>query len=258
MYKGKVALSGDAIGLTKPWSIDGEESVIIKDKDLIKTVKIEEFVNKNENNYFHNFSALSPTKNPEKVDFFPINNFFKHPISEDLYEIITKKGYRVKTTASHSVIVAEDYKLKPKKVSELKPKKDHLLLTLNIPNNESLKEIDLIDLIIKDCPELISKIRIKGAKNLLFSKQSEVPRNNRTAYWYNDSIPLKLFLERGIQPKNVKISIEPSGGLWVNNLIEITSEFCRLLGYYIAEGDSHNGKEIHISLGDNDIEKRRR
>jgi intein/homing endonuclease len=255
MYKGKVALSGDAIGLTKPWSIDGEECIVIKDKNLIKTVKIGEFVDKNENNYFHSFSALSPTKNPERVDFFPINNFLKHSMVEDLYEIVTEKGYRVKTTASHSVIVAEDYKLKPKKVSELKPKKDHLLLTLKVPNNQKMKGINLIGLIINEQPELISQIRVKGAKKLLFSKQSKVPRNNRTSYWRNDSIPLKLFLGRGAQPKNVKISIEPSGGLWVNNLIKITPEFCRILGYYIAEGDSHNGKEIHISLGGKDIEK---
>jgi flavin-dependent dehydrogenase len=37
MYKGKVALSGDAIGLTKPWSYGGITWGLIADDILIKT-----------------------------------------------------------------------------------------------------------------------------------------------------------------------------------------------------------------------------
>ena len=57
-----------------------------------------------------------------------------------------------------------------------------------------------------------------------------------------------------IIPKDVRIVYEPpKKKVEIPNIIKITPEFCRILGYYIAEGDSSKGKHIHMSLGKDDI-----
>ncbi|MEW6295766.1 MAG: geranylgeranyl reductase family protein [Candidatus Diapherotrites archaeon] len=267
----KILLLGDAAFQTKATSIDYEEPIIILENGLIKTVRIGELINnemkKNENNIKtitgspeikllelkKEINSFSPMKNGSEPKFRKIANILKHSIKEDLYEIILEKGYRIKATESHSIITLGQKQLEEKKVSELKANKDHLLMCTRLPNNEILKEINIIEFILREKPELIPLIRVKGGRKYIFSKQSEVPKNLLTAYWYEDSIPLKVFVEKGIIPKDARISYLKSG-LKIKNGLQITPELCRLLGYYVAEGSCKKGKNISLTFGKQDIE----
>lgn len=269
----RVLLVGDAACQVKPFSIDAEEPIVLKKDGLIRTQKISEFVNQQMKNSVikvntghqefliskpkKSIFAYSIDKNANSLKFRKINNVLKHKIDEELYEIILERGFRIKATGSHSIMTIGKNKIIPKNVSELKPKNDYLLVTLNVPNNESLTKINLIKLILQEAPELIPEIRVKGGKKLIYSKRSDIPLNLRTTYWDRDSIPLKCFLERGVIPKNVKLVFEPQKKkVEIPNVIKITPEFCRLLGYYVADGDCYAEKHIHMSFGKDDYDNR--
>ncbi len=269
IQKDNVYLIGDAATQVKATSIDGDESILIKKNDLIRTVRIGEFVNKylsNSKDIRTNINpvgykeldlndsifAFSPTDKASDLKFRKVKKILKHKIDEDLFQIILEKGYRIKVTGSHSVMTIGKQNFIPKRVSELTTN-DRLLVTLKIPNNGSLKSINLIKLMIEEAPELVKNIRIKGGKHLLFKKSSDVIRNYRSAYWGRDSIPLKLFLDKNIVPEDVKIFFMPSKkSIYLQNIIKITPELCRLLGYYVAEGSSKNGKNLYLIFGKGD------
>ncbi len=264
----RILLVGDAACQMKPLSISGDEAVIVRVNNFIRNEKIEEVVNfapfkaqkligyGNEYNVFNlngKVHTFSMTKDADKVAFYEVKNVLSHKLEESLYEIITEKGYRIKTTGSHSVIVMNSSGIVSKEVSKLDKDKDYLLCTLDVPNNETLTKINLIELIMQEAPELVPNVRVRGGKKLIYSKRSDIPLKLRSAYWDNDSIPLKLFLDKSIVPDDVKITFEPAKkSVKIPNLIEVTPEFCRLLGYYAAEGSCHDERDIAMAFGGND------
>ncbi|MBU0635688.1 geranylgeranyl reductase family protein [Candidatus Micrarchaeota archaeon] len=266
-------LVGDAAFQTKATSIDFEEPILIEENGLLKNVRIGEVVNqkleqtpqkavfgkKPKITVGHPNSlvkAFSPTIGGEKPQMRSIRSVLKHPIDEELYEIILEKGYRVKATASHSVMVAGRAKFKEKKVVDLVSGQDSLPLVLKVPNNTSIEKIDIIKT-IKENPSLLriaKKINVKGQKNLLFKKSTEVPKKRLSQYWSNDTVPLSIFIEKDIPLNNVTLSFENST-IRIPSIITITPELCRLVGYYIAEGSSATEKKISLSFGINDMKK---
>lgn len=270
--KKNVYLLGDAAMQVKGLSVDGNESILIKEDGLIKNLRIGKLVDKYmsnfggnvKNNSFpvkhlslklnENLSALSPGKNDGSLKFRKVDHVLKHRINEDLYEVILKNGFSIKTTGSHSIIVAKNNKFISKRVDGLKLNRDKVPLILNIPNERSLKKLNLIEMIIKEEIGLAKHIRIRGGKKLLYKKGSEVPLNYRNVYWYRDSIPMRIFLSKGMKNfKNVKLVYEPpKKKVEINNIIEITPKFCRLLGYYAAEGYCSDKDDICLCFGSND------
>ncbi|MCK4327402.1 MAG: NAD(P)/FAD-dependent oxidoreductase [Candidatus Diapherotrites archaeon] len=255
-------LVGDAAAHVKATSIDAEEPVVIQKNGLIRTVRIGAFVNGNMKNprlvktpvkhlkeKIKNWSAFSIERDATKPGFWGVGGILKHDLEEDLFELILKNGYRVKATASHSVLVAEGSELKEKKVSELREGYDHLLVSMDVPNNQSIKEINLVQMILEEAPEMIRYVRVKGGRELIYSKVSDVPRRYQSAHWVSDSIPLENFLKKGIIPQNVKISFTKSR-VAIPNIIRATPEFARLLGYYVAEGSSN--QKAYLTFGEND------
>lgn len=268
LYDGKetvvngTCLVGDAAGQVKATSVDAEEPIIIQKNGLIRTVRIGAFVNSNmekpqsiEHPVKHlrdeikGYSALSIERDATKPGFHDIKGILKHGLEENLFELVLKNGYRVKATESHSVMVAAESGLEEKKVSKLRKGYDYLLVNLDVPNNQSVKEIDLIQMILEENPEMVKYVRVKGGKKLIYSKATDVPRRYKSAYWTHDSIPLENFLKKEIIPKNVKISFTKSE-LEIPNIIEATPELARLLGYYVAEGSS--GQKAYFTFGKND------
>ncbi len=255
----RIMLVGDAACQIKPFSIDSEECVLVNIDGLIRNEKIkdiEKYGSKEENKNFvsynlnKNIYGFSLDKFADKPEFRRISRLLSHKIKEPLYEIILNKGFRIKTTGSHSVMILAEKEIVSKKVSELQPNKDFLLCSLDVPNNESIKEINLIKLIVQEAPELIPNTRVRDSKKLIYKKRSDIPRSKRSSYWDNDSIPLKYFLEKNIIPEDIVITYEPAKkSVKIPNIIKITPEFCRLLGYYISEGHCKDEKEIGVTFG---------
>jgi len=266
-YADRTLLVGDAAGQTKPLSVDYSEPVLVRECGLIKNIRIGEFVNdKMEENepasaalpIPHLKSGISSVEsyslNPVSAvtKFRPAASVLKHAINEDLLEIILEKGYRIRATGSHSVMSFENYEIVPKEAQNLKIG-DRLLVSLAIPNNENLSELKLIPLLLKHAAKVVPKLYVTGGKQHIYKRQSDVPRSLRSQHWRLDSIPLDVFVKRGIVPENVSLSYKGSE-LSVPSELKITRELCRLLGYYVSEGCSHTGRHVQIVFGKNDEE----
>ncbi len=263
-----VLLVGDAAGQTKSTSVDYNEPILLNKRGLIRTEYIGSFVNDLLAKPGLVFAANSPLGYVETIvadsissaavnkDFkttsSPVIRVFKHAISEKLFNIVLKNGFRVKTTGSHSVMCFENYAMVQKKVSELKPG-DNLLVSFNVPNKENVEQINLIEFIVQEAPHLVKNIRVIGGRHLLYKKSTEIDPRFRSAYWGRNSIPLSKFLEKNVTPVEVKITFEPRGKyVEINNVLKIDSQFARLLGYVVAEG-SIRESDTTLVFGLNDI-----
>ncbi len=272
LYSENMLLLGDAAYQTKATSVDYEEPILVEEDGLLKNVRIGELINRElarttkkeiilGNNPItiglpeNPIKAFSPSPDASNPALRKIQSVLKHPIDEELYEIILEKGYRVRVTASHSVMVADEDKFVGKKVSDLKIGVDHLPVTLSVPKPTVLHSIDLVPLITKHlkAKELIQKIKIKGQRHLIYSKRAEIDKHKRSSYWENNSIPLFEFVSRNIVLADVSLFHENSD-IHVKSHLPITPELCRLLGYYVAEGGCSGKKKITLSFGKNDME----
>jgi len=169
------------------FSADADEPILLMDSDgLIQNERIGEYCKKT-------FETMGAEKTPfyekgvatnemalevdatGKAEIGNVLNVVRHPINEKLYEVKSACGFSVKVTGSHSVMVFEDYKIVPKKTSKLK-KGDLLVAPLKVPNNESLREIDLLELGKKSKCSLFGKIKIKGGKIRFGKSGLRLPR----------------------------------------------------------------------------------
>ncbi len=185
------------------FSVDGDETVVIEENGLIKNFKLKELINGRKllkvsgiiENERADIDAKSMCFDNRKTSFGKINQIIRHPIVEDLYEVKTDLGYSVKATRSHSLIVydSKKHEFVEKTPLEIDAENDFAVVSLDVPNNESLKRIDLAEFAL-DCPNAeITETEIINKKN----RKGTIPR----------------FVEGEMLP-----------------------EFCRLLGYYAAEG----------------------
>lgn len=270
IVKGNVLLTGDAAFQTKATSIDYEEPIVLLDEDgHIRNEKIgelaaaeltnpkNEIICSNENEFAipeRDIMAFSPTQKAENNGFRRVKTVLRHEIDEELYEIILEKGYRVKATANHSVMVATKDGFEAKHTDKLEIGKDIIALNAKIPQGRIIVEINLIKEFMKSCPEQITKkIIVLGARDKLYKNYMEVEKGKASQYWYKNKIPLHRFLGRGIIPGDSRIAVSGSKLSYPDKIV-ITPELCRLLGYFMAEG-SYKSNNLTLTFGNADIER---
>lgn len=192
------------------FSVDGEETVVLEEDGMIKNVQLKELMNGRKtvriNGVIENeraqLKAKSMSFDDKTTTFEDVKQVIRHPIIEDLYEVTTDLGYSVKVTKSHSLIV---YDSKRHLFAEKTPpavdiENDFAVTSLDIPNNEKLRCLDLGYLVIGNPGAEVDGGKIVNKKN-----KASIPR----------------FI-RG--PR--------------------LTEFCRLLGYYAAEGHADKNRVV--------------
>jgi len=224
------------------FSVDASEPVVLIDRDgMIKNEMIGPYVDrmlkKNgkiktpifEKTVVTNYQALEvDAKGNTKTG--AVLNVLRHPIKKKLTEITAECGFSVKTTKSHSIMVFENYKIVPKAVSEVK-KGDLLVVPLNVPNNESVTEISIINLLLKECPNLAEKIQVVGSG---LGKR----RKRMCTKSLKDFNKLQLSKLKDVVLRYGKSKIQ------IKNKIKLTKRFARLLGYFVAKGSSTSAMEL--------------
>jgi len=111
-------------------SVDAEEHVFVRDSRGARMVKIGEFVdaalgNAPANGYQKRSGGdlgqvLCFGRDDNAVRFRTIKSVLRHPLDEDLFEVRTAYGRSVRVTASHSVFVHEDGRIRLKRGDELR------------------------------------------------------------------------------------------------------------------------------------------
>ena len=156
-----------------------------------------------------------------------INKVIRHPIHNDLLNIITKSGRNVTITDSHSVFIFDENN-KPVSIpaSELKIS-DELVIPSTIP---LLPEIDGIDLIYE--MEILKKTDI----NDIFVVDSGF-KTGVLGYDKRDSIPLSYIYENSIKLDSKECCLRNSRSKHkIPAYIPLSTDLFRLLGYYTSEG----------------------
>ncbi len=173
----------------------------------------------------------------------PVSAMTKHAYDGDIFEIRTVGGFTVKTTANHSVEVfnPETYRLEARQTSLLSGG-DLVAACFRVPSSQSLRQLNLAQLIATECPEEAGKIFVEGEQaeefcNFLRSKYDKV-RLRRDFYQVlkRNTPKLSYFIREGRLPSRGTLRLRYSRNV-VPITVDVTEEFGRLLGYHAAEGN---------------------
>jgi len=228
----KVGLAERLDHLPSQLSIAKDEYILIKKNNIIKPIKIGEFVD----------NVIKDSKNIEKIPnikegvrvivnepikiatfndkykqtFTKLKQVIRHK-SNSVYKIKTEYGYTIKCTGSHSIFVYKNGKILPKKVSDLS-EGEIIPISMNLPNNSYFdnKTIDLV----------------KELKKLQQHKEIIIK---------NEKIRFKVSHSKEAIPSKIKID----------------KRLCRILGDFASEGCVRHDKKnsryyITFTLGINE------
>ncbi len=225
-------------------SVDFNEPVILKDSDnktLIRPIGefVEEQIGKNNiGDYIikkcRGWKCAAFDLSTLKINFLPISKIIKHKCDKRLYKITLKTGREVKVTENHSIFVIEEGKIKTKTVKDLK-EGDFLVVPKNIPNNNNIKKLNLVEEFLKLPEDKTKDLWVTGIIGS-FRKRG---RNG-------NSVPLLELKQK--QYKLKQNSFIHSKSFKLRSEIKVSKELCRLLGYYVAEGGC-TGYDIQLIFG---------
>ena len=224
-------------------SIRGNEEVLIIEDGITKRIQIKELEGKDISKIY------VPSMDFDlKFKLKKLLAFIKHPKREKLLEVTTRTGRKITVTPDHSLFTNKDFKIVPIECQSLKIG-DKVIIPEKLPSNyNNIKSINLLELLEdkgcrlinyeEDLRQIIHRIGYKEA--------SKLSNCNQDIYQY---------LRRGIQHTNITISdyktlaqeakyninpqilqIKKGTSKTLDAEIEISNNFCRFLGYYLAEG----------------------
>ncbi len=240
----------DAVWLGVWASVTGDESVITELDGLIRNEQIGRLYSRFSRREGSSaiilpsgaMNTLCCSSNAD-VGVMPVSTMTRHLYDGDIYEIRTLGGYTVKTTANHSIEVfnPEIYAFESRSVASVS-EGDLVAACFSVPNNESMKELNIAKLIATECPEEADKIFVEGdqAKEFCESLRKKYDKKRLRSNFYQvlkrDAPKLSYFVAEGVLPAAGFLRMRYSANR-IPVAIEVTPELGRLLGYHAAEGN---------------------
>lgn len=234
-------------------SLPYDEELIVKDKGVVKRMKIGEIVEKK-----LDVQVLAFDKD-KRIKFSRINDFIRHKLEDSrLMEVTTRTGRKIRVTDDHSLFSFVDGKLVDVPTSQLIPNESYIAVpkNINLPR-EVVDEIDLYKHFKGEENIFVSEISsyLENAKKILgldktaeilnvskkyladiISKNMPVPIINFNALINEAGLALNL--------SDIKIKLKGSTHEY-SALLKIDKGFWRLIGLWVAEGD-FNSDAIRI------------
>lgn len=235
------------------YCIDEDEYILVRTNGVILVKKVKE--------------VAKDIANNKKVEVLTLSGWRKvyaivNRISNEIYEVITNGGKRVKLTPEHIVVIQYNGKLKEVYVKDLRVGDKLVTLPCNLFTNErilnnNVKTINIIEEFNNKLPlELKRKIRIRNISTVLrrirriygisyrelFAKANI---KNYKYYWlYADSMPFLSFIKLYRKYREIRenialysICMKRCVKHHIPALIKLTPQFMRLLGYFVAKGN---------------------
>ncbi len=235
-------------------SITGDESVIVSKNGLIRNEPISRIVDpllgiRAEGAITLDggagLRALCCTADGE-TSMEQVSGVVRHKCSGPIFELVTAGGYRVKATGNHSVQVFDPVscRLRSRPVSELR-EGDLLASCFQVPNNESVRLVNLAEIIMQEHGDLIDRTFVIG------KQADDLAKRIRSKY---ESADLRFRYSTLRRHGRVKLSycknmVVNDGRLRLRYskqtlpvAIPVTRQFARLLGYHVFEGGFSRGK----------------
>ncbi len=233
-------------------SLPYNEEIIVKDKGIVKRMSIGDIV---ENKLDVQVLAFDKDK---RIRFMNISDHIKHKLDTKLMEVTTRTGRKIRVTDYHSLFSLVNGKLTDVPTNQLIPNESYIAVpkNLNLPR-EKIKEINLYKKLKDNSGIFVSNISkyVRKARTLLgLEKTAEILRVSKKylADIIGKGLPVKisnfhrLMEESEISPNlnEIKIKIRGSKKTYPS-IMKIDSDFWKLIGLWIAEGDFNSGVRIH-------------
>jgi len=223
-------------------SVRGNEEVFVVEDGVTKRIPIKEVESKD-----HSKLKVPTLGFDMKMKLAPLKKFVKHPKRKKLIEVVTKTGRRVTVTHDHSLFTSTgDFKVAPIKCSELK-QGDTVIIPSSMPAGyNNIKYLDATEIIPDSRLENAEGYIREAIKKLGWKKATEtcgincgdiynyLRRNQKTRI----PIPLfkRLMKEAGVSYDLGNLRIKHGTSNSIPARIPVDEDFCRFLGYYVAEG----------------------
>lgn len=176
------------------------------------------------------------------VGIMPVSALVKHKYEGEIYEISVPGGYTVKTTGNHSIEVFDQktFRFEAKAVRDLL-EGDLVASCFGIPNNQAVKEVNLAELIARECSGLADHIFVEGREATEFVAKLREKYSKKTLreQFYqvlkSGTVKLSYFVKEGVMPTEGQLRLRYSRNR-VPVTIKALEQFGRLMGYHVAEG----------------------
>ena len=186
----------------------------------------------------------------------PITSFLRHPVTEDLYEVRTTTGRRVRVTGSHNVFVARNGHITATPTRYLL-KGDYIIAARNIPRLDHVQPIVELDerefhVFWNNKINLRSMLAQHATKvaSSFPNNQREIMRWIREHYErgaYRTEIARKYHAKASrVRETFNQLGIIDSPRLKANlpKRFELTPQFARFLGYFASEGSTEGNTVV--------------
>jgi DNA-directed RNA polymerase subunit A" len=185
----------------------------------------------------------------------------RHDTSELLYEFTTKSGRKVVVADSESMLIWND----KSNIFEKKQSKD-IKLNESVPMTASLPEPPVINTYV-DMVDYFPKTEyIYGSEYIEAMKQIEIAKNGEDKLpknWWKDNngkiftLPYKDSSSLERKTNNIKegfvYSKSKKGNCLITDKFELNYDNGLFIGLYLAEGSTHNSRQVSIANTDRDI-----
>ena len=250
-------------GAPMTYSVDAEEPIIVKKGKKLEVIKIGTFVDrlieKNKNKIISDghldyvniekegYEAVS-FDNGYKTCFKKISEVSKHP-AKKIFDVKLETGKRVRVTGTHSIFTVAKNNIVPIKVSDIKVGQFIVAPKIIPMFNNFNTTIHLVEEFMKISNEH-KNIYLRGISDETFFNEiyANIAKIGITKYelknWRrHKTIPLwalnkvkKVLSMKEFNLNSAKLGIY-SGRNELPLKLKIDSAMCRLLGYYVSEGD---------------------
>ena len=215
--------------------------------------------------------TMEPSGGPLRIE--PIKNVIRTPSPDHWIEIRTKGGRRITVSPYHQLCIHDGDNAKLSRVRAHSIKiGDSLVVPGHIDIGEAdMDRIDLLDMLAeRSVPDVMIRntggwmmetIRAAGGYKVVGDALG-MKGKALTNYAYRDSYPLEIAGEIAAlagkdltgMPWNVKLAAKRDT-VEMKRFIEISHEFCRFLGYYLAEGYCRISRGSFYQIGLSSSEK---
>lgn len=191
----------------------------------------------------------------------------KHPKRNKLLEVTTRTGRKITVTPDHSLFTHKNFKIIPIECQSLKVG-DKIIIPEKLPcGYNDIKSINLLEMLEDqecrvegyedDLRQIIKKIGWRKATTLSSATQDIYQYLRKSIQHTNITISdfRKLSEEANQSPNTKTLQIKRGTSSTLPAELGVSKDFCRFLGYYIAEGYTSKTGSVVLSNGDEPIVK---
>ncbi len=247
-------------------SVTSDSRIIVKENGKFKKTTVGELIDSRiKDEGFIDIDGREKVINPENLEIFSVDDegkvvlakpskLIRHEVNKQIYEVITTSGKRIKVTGDHSLFNLDEKKiLREVKSKDLK-KGDFIAVPYNLPFNNNLDWINLLDYLCTLGDVFVGgrgiRKYISEKRKELFSLAYSLGYNKSTIqnWTIKNILPSKIFIKIREQIQEDGLYIKSFGASQsISAKIILDKDFLNFAGLWLADG-SYDKSSVIISV----------